>query len=77
MRGRHSAVTQPLGPPPPSVTSRNRLPFGGEGILGWTVAMRRNDVRIEESPGSLDKLPGNAWAPFVVTESATEKKPPV
>jgi len=36
---------------------------------------------IEESPGSLDRLPGNAWARLcrtrvVVTASATENKPP-
>jgi hypothetical protein len=34
---------------------------------------------LEESPGSLDKLPGNTWArgASYATESATENTPPM
>lgn len=31
--------------------------------LGRTVASQRLDFCAEESPGSMDTLPGNAWAP--------------
>src|ERR1019366_5454472 len=34
------------------------------GSLGRTVATQKLDFCFEESPGSMDKLPGNAWAPF-------------
>ena len=47
-------------------------------FLGRTVATREYDARIEESPGSMGRLPGNAWAPdaSLATDSATENKPP-
>ena len=37
--------------------------FGEGDSLGRTVARQKQDFCLEESPGSMDKLPGNAWAP--------------
>src|ERR1019366_180883 len=34
------------------------------GSLGRTVATQKLDFCFEESPGSMDRLPGNAWAPL-------------
>jgi hypothetical protein len=44
-------------------------PFGSNirqrSSLGRTVATQWLDFCFEESPGSMDTLPGNAWAPLI------------
>ena len=49
-------------------------------VHGWTVASEVFVTSAEESPGSMGRLPGNAWARqphrAAATESATEKTAP-
>jgi hypothetical protein len=47
-------------------------------VSSRVVAGRRFGDCLEESPGSMGKAPGNPWArrSLVVTESATESRPP-
>ena len=47
-----------------------RARAGGQTVAGVLAAL-------EESPGSMGRLPGNTWAPALpVTDSATESRPP-
>jgi hypothetical protein len=43
---------------------RGRRYLSNGESLGRTVASQEQEPCAEESPGSLDKLPGNAWAPL-------------
>jgi hypothetical protein len=53
------------------------LYFEVRRVIGRAIAVRSLLAYfIEESPGSMDRLPGNTWADENPTDSATENRPP-
>jgi hypothetical protein len=54
--------------------SRPKRATLGEGLLGRTVAMQEYIFCVEESPGSMDTLPGNTWAPDVIGRRIAPQK---
>ena len=61
-------------------TGRKAL-YVSEAVTSHFLGMTRDESAglLEESPGSVDRLPGNAWArgSGCATESATENTPPM